>query len=116
MIKRILMAIAGVCLLVITGCNLSESTCNTMDALKSSFDRFAAEGEFSRKTVIAVNGVYEPAARACENAGTVTQVEMIALATDAILAIRQAMRESDRAATVMYPQVRELERILDHVR
>lgn len=108
--------IALLALLIVSGCNLSESTCNTMDALKASFDRFAAAGEFSPKTVTTVNGVYVSADLACESPGEVTQVEMIALATEAIFVIRQAMRESDRASTVMYPQVMELERMLRHAR
>lgn len=112
--NRICTFIAMAALVLVAGCNLSESTCNAMDALKGSFDRFAAEGEFSPKTVSTVNGVYASADLACESPGEVTQVEMIALATDAIFVIRQAMRESDSASTVMYPQVRELERMLRH--
>lgn len=113
MIRFALVALAA---LFLAGCNLSQDTCDTLDAVKASFDRFAAAGEFDARTVVAVNGVYASADAACENPGTVSQVQMIVLATDAIFVIRQAMNESEAAYAVLGPQIRNLESALERAR
>lgn len=116
MIKRFLLAIAGVCLLVATACTPSQTACNTMESLKLSFDEFAAEGEFNQRTILYVNEAYKEGARFCAAPAGYDQAAIIAAATRVALVIRREMREGGAAYRVMAPKLTELEGLLKQAR
>lgn len=92
--------VAMVLVLFVAACTPSESMCNLMTSAKASFDVLVVEGEIDPKHVPNVNTAYKFGRDVCDApAGTYDQAKMIEVATQAYIAIRRAMRDSD----VAYP-------------
>lgn len=98
--------------LLTAACTPSQTACNTMEAIKLSFDEFAAEGEFSQRTILYVNEAYEEGERFCSTPGGYDQAEVIATATRVALLIRREMKKDGVAYSVINPQLDKLEGLL----